>query len=89
MKKRFVILFVLGLFSCSPKENKPIDMPLSVETELEIKKDGQNEIMGKFKPNLPAELNYLLTLPKEYKVSGDPSPLIVFMHGGDERGKNY
>lgn len=54
-----------------------------------MNKDGHNEIKGKFKANLPAEFNYLLTMPKEYEESGEPSPLIVYMHGGGERGENY
>ena len=33
-------------------------------------------------------LNYLLSLPKDYSASDDPWPLIVFLHGGGERGNN-
>lgn len=29
------------------------------------------------------KLDYLVTLPEEYKKSGSPSPLILFLHGGD------
>ena len=89
MKKLIVIMFVLGIFTCSTKENKSVNKPQSTGKEVEVQKDRHDEIKGKFKASLPAEFNYLLTLPKEYKETGEPSPMIVFLHGGGERGENY
>lgn len=67
MQRLIVIMFVLGLFSCSTKENKSVDKPQPTGKEVEVQKDRHDEIKGKFKASLPAEFNYLLTLPKEYK----------------------
>ena len=40
----------------------------------------------KMKTNVQAEVNYLMFLPKDYAKEGKPSPMIVFLHGPDERG---
>lgn len=44
-----------------------------------------------FKANIikSAGLNYLLHLPKGYKKTGDPHPVILFLHGAGERGNNF
>ena len=35
-----------------------------------------------------AKLKYLLYLPKDYKKTGKPTPLMLFLHGMGERGDN-
>lgn len=35
-----------------------------------------------------AELDYLLYLPADYKPTGEPWPLMLFLHGAGERGTN-
>jgi len=40
----------------------------------------------KLKTTISEQINYLLFLPKDYVKTGNPSPLIVFLHGSGERG---
>jgi predicted peptidase len=42
----------------------------------------------KMKTSIQAEVNYLMFLPKEYSKEGNPSPMIVFLHGSGERGND-
>ncbi|MDM4014811.1 prolyl oligopeptidase family serine peptidase [Roseiconus lacunae] len=35
---------------------------------------------------VPVQLHYLLSLPEGYSDSGDPMPLLLFLHGAGERG---
>ncbi|HZL11367.1 MAG TPA: prolyl oligopeptidase family serine peptidase [Prolixibacteraceae bacterium] len=42
----------------------------------------------KMKTTIQAEINYLMFLPKDYSEKGEPSPMIVFLHGSGERGND-
>ncbi|WP_152045257.1 carboxylesterase family protein [Aureimonas psammosilenae] len=37
---------------------------------------------------IPADLNYLLSVPAGYETSNETYPLIVWLHGGDQGGSN-
>jgi len=72
------------MFSCSNEKSQEYQEHSKSEL-AEVKVN--NEIHGEFMYS-SRKLTYLLTFPKNYKEKGTPVPLIVFMHGGGERGDN-
>jgi predicted peptidase len=45
-------------------------------------------IQKKMKTTVETNINYLMFLPKEYTPSGKPQPMIVFLHGSGECGRD-
>jgi dienelactone hydrolase len=82
MKRHIIFITIIVMFSCSNVKTQ--ESQEHSKTELAAAK-ANDEIHGKFMYS-SLKLNYLLTFPKNYKEKGAPVPLIVFMHGGGERG---
>ena len=40
------------------------------------------------KVKVTGEVSYLISTPKDYSMSGNPSPLLLFLHGAGERGND-
>ncbi len=57
-------------------------------TTMGAKAGGQSKQMLNKKITKIADCNYLLYLPADYDKSKDKWPLIMFLHGAGERGKN-
>jgi len=49
---------------------------------------GDYKVRFKVSAQNAPKMNYLLSLPADYTATGKPSPLIVFLHGGGERGND-
>lgn len=75
MKKIMVFIFIFLLSNCAPK--------------VAVHKRGESETMLKNAIGEGGKIKYLYYLPEKYETSNKAWPLILFLHGAGERGKNF
>lgn len=106
-KKRFVILFIVALISCSKGDDKPpppISDPNDDEIVVETKnilfdpeftnltglpKDEGGQHIANPVSNLLSPLGHYIYTPSSYDSNNMDYPLIIFLHGGGERGNSF
>ena len=71
----FILLLILNFASCSPEISQLVKGEnVALKFHREVKQN--------------YDINYLLYLPEEYSVTSEKYPLVLFLHGSGERGRD-
>ncbi|PWL38066.1 hypothetical protein DKG77_07165 [Flagellimonas aquimarina] len=105
--KRFIILFMVALISCSKDDQKPTapasdpnDDEIVVETQsilfdpeftdlMDLPKDTGGQHTANPISSLLSPLGHYIYTPSGYDNNDHSYPLLVFLHGGGQRGNSF